>query len=213
MDYYKGNVNGNDQLKNGGTYVLENGDAHEKYNFSPVLLSKDNIIYPDGEYCLGFVETKSTNGKTRNQLNIEKIEGYEALKSENEAEDVLVIYCAKFSNFSTYEIYVVGQYKHATVYRNYTVMEFDNGEDGIYGQFYNAIAKKSDCVRLPRGLRCRSNIWRVPRKKGGISYGFGRSNVWFAADADRNDRLKRFLDCITKQIEKYLRENWIDKYE
>ena len=213
MDYYKGNVNGNDQPKNGGSYVLENGDAHEKYNFSPVLLSKDNTTYPDGEYCLGFVETKSTNGKTRNQLNIEKIEGYEALKNENEAEDVLVIYCAKFPDSSTYETYVVGWYKHATVYRNYAVMEFDNGEDGIYEQFYNAIAKKSDCVLLPRGLRRRSNIWRVPRKKGGISYGFGRSNVWFASDADKNDSLKKFLDRVTEQIEKYSGENWIDKYE
>lgn len=106
MNYYKGNVNGNDQPQNGGSYVLKNGDAHEKYNFSPVLLSKDNTFYPDGEYCLGFVETKSTNGKTRNQLNIERIEGCETLKNENEVEDVLVIYCAKFPDSSAYETYV-----------------------------------------------------------------------------------------------------------
>lgn len=73
MNYYKGNVNGNDQSQNGGSYVLKKGNAHEKYNFSSVLLSKNNTIYADGEYCLGFVETKSTNGKSRNQLNIEKM--------------------------------------------------------------------------------------------------------------------------------------------
>lgn len=33
MSYYKGNVNGNDEPKGGGSYVLETKDAHEKHNF------------------------------------------------------------------------------------------------------------------------------------------------------------------------------------
>lgn len=52
--------------------------------------------YPEGEYCLGFVETKSTNGETSNQLKIEKIDGCEACKNETQVDDVLVVYCALY---------------------------------------------------------------------------------------------------------------------
>jgi len=209
MNYYKGNLDGNDKPQNGGSYVLESGDANEKFNFFPIALSRESTIYPDGEYCLGFVETKSTNGTTQNQLNLEKINGCEGLKKAAEVEDVLVIYCAKFPDSFTYETYVVGWYKHATVYRYYSYMKFGDGET----QAYNAIAKKSDCVLLPRGVRRRSNVWHVPRKKKGISYGFGQSNVWFASDSKDNESLKQFLERITKQIDEYSGENWIDKYE
>ena len=116
MDYYKGIVNGIDEPKNGGSYVAENGDAHEAYNFECVKLGED-VGYPEGEYCLGFVETKATNGNTRNQLNIEKIAGCELCKKENEVDDVLVVYCAKYPDSLVQETYVVGWYKHATVYR------------------------------------------------------------------------------------------------
>ena len=211
MNYYKGNIDGTDQPQNGGSYVLENGDAHEKYNFTPVFLSEESG-YDAGEYCLGFVETKSTNGQTQNQMNIEKIDGCGALRSENEAEDVLVVYCAKFPDSTTYETYVVGWYKHATVYRNYEKMQFDDRGDE-YFQYYNAIAKKENCVLLPRGLRRRNQIWRVPRKKGGVAFGFGQSNVWYASEGDKVAGLKVFLDKITKQINEYNGENWLDKYE
>ena len=71
MNYYKGIIQGKDEPQNGGSYVKENLDAHEKYNFDAVSLANESG-YPDGEYCLGFVETKSTNKETRNQLRIEK---------------------------------------------------------------------------------------------------------------------------------------------
>lgn len=78
MDYYKGIVPGKDEPKNGGSYVKDTKDAHEKYNFKPELLKLKG--FPEGEYCLGFVETKSTSAGKRNQLNIEKIEGCSDLK-------------------------------------------------------------------------------------------------------------------------------------
>ena len=49
---------GKDTPLNGGSYVDETGDAHEKYNFTPV-----NMEGREGLYCLGFFETKSHNGK------------------------------------------------------------------------------------------------------------------------------------------------------
>ena len=173
MDYYKGIVPGKDEPKNGGSYVKDTKDAHEKYNFKPELLKLKG--FPEGEYCLGFVETKSTSAGKRNQLNIEKIEGCSDLKNDTEVDDVLVVYCALYPDSFDKETYVVGWYKHATVYRRYEKLEFDteasdnersdneSAADEKYIQLYNAIAIKEDCVLLPRSQRrkCqeRKRVW------------------------------------------------------
>ena len=112
MKEYRGNEDGKDIPLNGGSYVDETGDAHEKYNFTPV-----NMEGREGLYCLEFFETKSHNGKDVNQMRIENIAGCELLKKEESVDDVLVVYCAKHPahKFTT----VVGWYKHATVFRHY----------------------------------------------------------------------------------------------
>lgn len=209
MNYYKGNHDGTDVPHGGGSYVNETEDAHEKYNFEPVHLMPESG-YPENDYCLGFVETKSTNRTTSNQLSIEKIEGCELLKKENQAENVLVIYCAAYPFTDVNETYVVGWYKHATVYRYYETLEFasENPEENYY-QNYNAIAKAEDCVLLPRGSR-RSTSWRIPRRRKGISYGFGQANVWFAQNRESDANLQAFLNRISSQIENYDGENWLD---
>lgn len=211
MNYYKGIIQGKDEPQNGGSYVKDNLDAHEKYNFDAVSLTNESG-YPDGEYCLGFVETKSTNKETRNQLRIENIYGCETLSKENFAEDVLVIYCALYPDAVEKETYVVGWYKHATVYRNCEVMRFSSeDEEGYYDQAYNAIARKEDCVLLPRASRRKANTWKVPRKSKGVAYGFGQSNVWFAQGREENKLLDQFLNRIVKQIEEYNGKNWLDE--
>lgn len=209
MDYYKGKIEGRDEPQGGGSYVHIHKDAHESFNFKPEYLTEE-AGYPEGEYCLGFVETKSTNGKTANQLKIESIDGCEAMKNEDKVDDVLVIYCALYPDSLIKETYVVGWYKHATVYRNYMEMEFDFDDGSAYYQYYNAIAKKEDCVLLPRPLRRRSNTWRVYRKSSGHSFGFGQANVWFAQGRRENKALDDFLNRIVQQIEEYDGENWID---
>ena len=198
-----------------------NGKAHEKYNFKPEHLKLKG--FPEGEYCLGFMETKSTSAGKRNQLNIEKIEGCSDLKNDTEVDDVLVVYCALYPDSFDKETYVVGWYKHATVYRRYEKLEFDteasdnersdneSAADEKYIQLYNAIALKEDCVLLPRSQR-RKTFWRVPRKKKGVAFGFGQSNVWFARGEDDNKYLSDFLDRLENQIETYDGENWIDRY-
>lgn len=50
MKEYRGNEDGKDTPLNGGSYVDETGDAHEKYNFTPV-----NMEGKEGLYCLGAV--------------------------------------------------------------------------------------------------------------------------------------------------------------
>ncbi|MFU0826224.1 MAG: Nmad3 domain-containing protein [Lachnoclostridium sp.] len=210
MEYYKGIIPGTDRPRGGGSYVKKTGDAVEKYNFKPIYLNEDNG-YPEGEYCLGYVETKSANKKAGNQLSIEKIDGCELFKNENEVKDVLVVYCALYPDALEKETYVVGWYKHATVYRYYKELPINCGVEGKpYVQLYNAIAKKEDCVLLPRPARRKASLWRVPRKAGGVSYGFGQSNVWFAQGADENEYLKNFLERIARQVEEYYGENWVE---
>lgn len=207
MDYYKGIFPGVDEPQFGGAFVQQTGDAHEKYNFEPVELHFDDENMPDGEYCLGFVETKSTKGG-RNQLHIEKIDGCAALGSEDSAEDVLVVYCAKhpLHGFTS----VVGWYRHATVYRNYQVIEFSTDvQDQVYEQSYNAISRKEDCVLLPRTSR-RITEWNVPRRQMGAAYGFGQSNVWFAEE--ETPLLADYLKKLTEKIESYSGENWLERY-
>ena len=179
--------------------VDETGDAHEKYNFTPM-----NMEGKEGLYCLGFFETKSHNGKDVNQMRIENIAGCELLKKEEAVDDVLVVYCAKHPahKFTT----VVGWYKHATVFRHYQEAVF--APEDI--QYYNAIANSSDCVLLPAGIRSRKVQWEVPRKSNGWAYGFGRANVWYASEED--SRLQDYLTRLVKQIDEYDGENWIDKY-
>ncbi len=78
MKEYRGNEDGKDIPLNGGSFVDETGDAHEKYNFTPV-----NMEGREGLYCLGFFETKSHNGKDVNQMRIENIAGCELLKKRS----------------------------------------------------------------------------------------------------------------------------------
>ena len=200
MKEYRGNEDGNDNPLNGGSYVDETGDAHEKYNFFPV-----NVEGGDELYCLGFFETKSHNGKDVNQMHIENIAGCELCKNEESVEDVLVVYCAKHTahNFTT----VVGWYKHATVYRYYENVDFGEGDI----QSFNAIAKVKDCVLLPTSARSKKTQWEVPRKASGWAYGFGRANVWYASEDD--DRLREYIHRLSSQIENYSGENWIKEQE
>ena len=200
MKEYRGNEDGNDTPLNGGSYVDETGDAHEKYNFFPIHFEGD-----EDSYCLGFFETKSHNGKDVNQMHIENIAGCELCKKEESVEDVLVVYCAKHPahNFTT----VVGWYKHATVFRHYQEIEFGEGDF----QSYNAIAKTKDCVLLPTSARSKILQWKVPRKTGGCAYGFGRANVWYASEDDKG--LKEFLERLSFQIESYSGENMIRESE
>ncbi len=196
MHNYRGNQNGDDKPLNGGTWVNDTGDAHEKYNFNPVQLDNHNELY-----CLGFFETKSYNGKESNQMRIENISGCELCGNEEFVEDVLVIYCAKHPahNFTT----VVGWFNHATVYRHYQYAKL--GEDDI--QYYNAIAKTKDCVLLPLSQRARKTVWEVPRKNKGRTYGFGQANVWYASEDSKS--LKDYLNRMEKQIIEYSGENLI----
>ena len=205
MNYYKGIIPGLDEPYGGGSYVLENKDAHEKYNFDPV-----RVRFEDGEeqdVCFGFTETKMARSGKKQDLHIEKIEGCEACTKEACIEDVTVIYCAArpYQNFTS----VVGWYRHANVYRQYQELVLPQPDGSDYYQYYNAEAMKENCVLLPKDER-RITQWNVPRRQKGAAFGFGQANVWFAEGRRENKLLDEFIRKTIDKIENYQGENWID---
>lgn len=189
MKYYKGIKEYKDEPKNGGKYVEETGDAHEKYNFKERFIDGENV-------CLGFFETKSTNGEYSNQVHIEKIKGCK--KSDNIIDNVLVIWCATaYEN----EFMIVGWYKNATVYRYYEEHKFDDD----YIQSYNVKANSKDCFLIPADGSRRS--WKVATKKRMKTYGFGsRPPVWYANEEESEN----YIEDLIKRIENYNDGNWLN---
>lgn len=185
-------------------YVAENNDCAEKYNFMPLYIENE------GEYCFGFVETKATRGK-QNQLKLENIYDCENCGKEDKVDDVLVVFCA-LNPYGGVKgtCAVVGWYKNATVYRYCNELDVTDNNDDVYEQYYNIKAKKSDCVLLPDTKRGRIE-WVVPRNKDGKGYGFGQANVWYGKSEKKEVEVKNFINKLTKSIEEYDGENWVDK--
>ena len=204
MKYYKG-VGPRDVPYNGGSFVKENGYGYEEYNFLmrdiPYDWIDDSGTVSKGEYCLGFVETKSTNANQSNQLHVEKILGFgDAFKTEPCVTGVTVVWCAT-SDLN--ETSVVGWYKNATVFREY--QSFLDGKNSE--RIYNVLARSSDCVLLPQGTRHR-HIWSAPSKKYTRAFGFGQSMLWYAQE----EKARPYLQRLTENIKSYNDENWIHKH-
>ena len=167
MRYYKGFWEGEDEPVGGGSFVDENQDGSELYNFDPFLL-----IHEDGEeedVCAGFVVTKKSQSGADRALHIERLEGCEALRTAMSVEDVLVVYCAMhpFHRFTR----VVGWYRHATVYRYYQWLPFadENDEGGGFS---------SECICCERKL-CIASGERQNVRNMGSSEGTKRSLLRF----------------------------------
>lgn len=187
MRYYKGVKEFNDKPYNGGAFVAENGYGGEEYNFKVFDVNSN-------KKCLGFVETKSTNGRDMNQLHIEKISGCE--KNDPKEENVLVVWCA---TADTNESVIVGWYKNATVYRSVQYDEVNERE-------YNISANAKDCVLLPDNGTRRMLKWRAATAKRMKSYGFGQSLVWYPNQKEAEN----YLNELLKNIDDFDSENWLN---
>ena len=160
--------------QNGGSYVLNEGDALEKHNFE---------ICADGQ-CRGFVETKHRKGYKEglllNEYNQMRIENIDSLAKNRESiGNVLVVFCAKPKDGHSV---IVGWYKNATVYRH---------RPSYNGRAYNLCAQKEDCVLLPEHKR----TFKAPRAKMD-GFGFGRSNLWYAPGEKGRDYVEKVFDYI-----------------
>jgi hypothetical protein len=190
MKYYKG-ITANDRPVNGGSYVKETGDACEAYNFKSEPFEK-------GDFCLGFFQRIGNSKNKPIQMHIENIPGCKGLKKENEVEDVIVVFCSKAPGKEG--MTVVGFYKNAVAYRFEQFMPFDNG----YEQPFSFLAKEEDCVLIPYNKRHKDLRWRVPQSgKCGMTFGFGRSNVWYAGSDPENEEETSYVERMIKNIENY----------
>lgn len=209
MKYYRG-ITELDKPYNGGSYVNDTGYADECYNFSADVQDGEGRLK-----CIGFVQLPG--GHNVEQLHIEKIVGCALLKNEEKVEDVLVVFVSKAPNAKTMR--VVGFYKNATVYRYQHRMIFekaqktpsDEQEDG-YEQVYQFETAKENCVLLPYQERHSGSKWFVPSSSSKYhTFGFGRSNIWFAGGKGASEKELDYVEKIIKSVEDYQGENWMDK--
>lgn len=206
MEYYRG-ITETDKPFGAGSYVAETGMAHECYNFQPEFDETDG-----NEYCLGFVMFGGEKGPADCEMHLEKMNGCSAMRHEEAIEGVTVVFCSTAPGSHTMR--VVGFYKNATAYRRMQVIDFPSKDDDydIYEQGFNFIAKKEDCVLLPYTKRHSDSKWYVPqKKKNGSTFGFGRSNIWYASDAKSDPKIKAFVERMIKSIEEYDGENLVEK--
>lgn len=185
MNNYVG-ITDDDKPKYGGSWVAENEDAHEKFNF---------LDY-NGR-CYGYCPFKA------NQINLDRIVG--AAYKEEKIDDVLVIWTAKKDELGTRVI--VGWYEHATVYRRWQEINtygFHLQQDFFPYYFTDAAAK--DCYLLPEDKR----TFIVPNaSKEGTGHGMGQSPVWYA---DSEFARKEFVPKVLEYIMKYSLSDDEDKY-
>jgi len=198
MKYYRG-ITEQDRPFNGGSYVQKTGNAHECYNFEPIVQASQ-----DYEKCIGFFMLSGGGGA--GQLHIEKIVGCDLMKDDEEIENVHVVFVSKASGSKTMR--VVGFYKDAIVYRYPHYMKFESG----YEQQYWFEAVKENCVLLPYMERHSGGKWFVPASSSRYQeYGFGRANVWFAGAKGASEKELAYIERMIQSIDTYQGENWMDK--
>lgn len=176
---YKG-ITPKDKPVNGGLFVKETGNAHEKYNFLPGA---------DG-FVNGFVETKHKDGykakdSKPNQLHIEKIDP--SAKNDDSLDHVTVFFCAKPSTGKG-DIELVGWYEDATVYRDRKYYVADDGEK----MNTNIRTDNGKAFLIPVGKR----NFIIPRATDRSGVGFGQSNIWYAEGPEGESFKKKTFEYI-----------------
>ncbi|MDE6535752.1 MAG: DUF3883 domain-containing protein [Muribaculaceae bacterium] len=158
--------NQSDQILGGGSY--SDADKHEAFNFQDL----------NGR-CYGYVQAKYDT------INLSRIDS-SVEDWMQKVEDVLVIWFATNPVFGG--SWVVGWYKHATVFREY--QKSNATQRNRYG--YYVLAKSTDCTLLPVDDR----VKQIPRQVKNYP---GRSNIWYA---DSND-VKVFISEIISYVDSY----------
>lgn len=185
MEKYSGLEN--DELTDGGAFVVKHGSGGEIFNFLPFRGSMYGYVQPPGR-------------KMPYNSRIIKIERLGAGANSSLAEGVLVAWIAKKPGGGTY---LVGWYQKAIVFKNCQplpegmVREFQ-GEEPLG---YYVRAPEDESVLLKPGAR----TLRVPRASDSMNRGqggIGQANVWFADSGKRNDL--KFRRDLNRFIQTYL---------
>lgn len=184
MRYYRGLEE--DEIKRGGAYIREHGYGGEIYNFLPFNGFMYGYVQPPGRKEIPY------------NKRIIRIERLGVSKHARSIDEILVVWVASHPDGGSF---VVGWYKHATVFR--FCQKFPDGLDRQVGEdefgFYTR-AKDQDCILLPVSER----TLEAPRAtsienlgKGGI----GQANIWYADSNKPNDI--QFIKDIKQFINGY----------
>jgi hypothetical protein len=170
MDHYRG-VTAGDRITGGGSFVAENEFGHEMFNFQPVA----GRVY-------GYVQPTVTEERWSDAtINLSKIA---RAATGDSLPGVLAVWVATLKGRGGF---VVGWYRNATVYRQMQpAPPGSNRRHGSEDFGYFASARCEDAVLLPDHER----VYRVPQATAG---GFGKSNVFFANDPAKHQRLRAGL--------------------
>ena len=171
--------------KHGGSYVVDTGDAFEKYNFHTC---KDGRVR-------GFVETKYTDGAVTmhqpRQLRIENIDS--RFKKMDKIDGVTVVFCAHSDELK--QTVIVGWYQNATVYRNRPQYE---------GRQFNLECAAENAHLLLESMR----DFEVPRARKN-DFGFGQANVWYAKEENATAYVEKVMDYIAEHSMKSVPNNGV----
>lgn len=168
MIHYNG-LSASDTISGGGSF--HDDGKLEVYNFQNL-----------NGWCYGYVQT--VHFSPVNLLRIDPMVDSRA----DRINDVLVIWTARRPDAGG--TYIVGWYKHATVFRTY--QDSKAKERNKYR--YNIRAKAEDCTLL--GVDNRTIA--IPRAPHGQEGGMGQSNIWYA---DKNiASIKKFRKDVIEYV-------------
>jgi hypothetical protein len=170
MDHYRG-IAGGDRITGGGSFVSDHDYGHEMFNFQPFA----GRVY-------GYVQPVTTEEQWSSAtINLSRIDRAAAGGS---LPGVLAVWVATLKDRGGF---VVGWYRYATVYRRMQPAPAGSNRrhrGEVFGYFVTA--RSEDAVLLPPDER----VYRVPQATAG---GFGKSNVFFADDPAKHQRLRSGL--------------------
>ncbi len=177
MKEYRG-ITDKDIPVGGGSFVDENNDAYEKYNFLP---QSDGLVH-------GFVETKShkidDTGRTQaNSIHIENLDV--SANNRNTVDNVRVVFVSYNPNIG--KTVIVGWYDNATVYRN----RFE------YNGIYTTMTCKANNAHL---IPVENRNFEIPKAGKETDFGIGQSNVWYIQNfdvaKDLESNINTYLDSL-----------------
>ena len=174
MLYYQGFKGSDTHILGGGKHEAAN--KHEIYNFFPIR-----------GWCYGYVRTTSRPNLAET-INLKKLSKDKNFK-DDQLDDVLVVWVARNPQGGRY---IVGWYKHATVYAKEKVTA--TGQRKGYG--YIIRAKEEDCVCLPELER--TFLVKNGKEVPGM---FGQKNICYALTPGAQHECKKIEKYITNYEE------------
>lgn len=196
MKKYAG-ITRDDRPFSGANYVMETGDAYEKYNF---------LEYSD-DYQYGFVETKHQSGSTDFVNDYKKfnlINFGEEFKDQDTATGILIVFFAR--NPSDMKFYIVGYYKNAEVLK---VRQFAHNDTLDENIMYNLKCKKEDAVLIKLNDRVPLNLPKDVRLFHQQLFIYPSTKEYSSICAKIVEDLYRYDETKENRFLQYYHQSWI----